>query len=88
MKQLKPLGDNVLVDLDPKEEISKGGIHIPKQAQDESVWGITRAVGGEVEDVKEGDKVFVPSHVGTSLVIEGTKHVILRESQILAKRTT
>ncbi|MBU1863984.1 MAG: co-chaperone GroES [Candidatus Omnitrophica bacterium] len=90
---VRPLGDKVLIKLIEAEEKTKGGIILPDNAKEEKAEGKIIAVGkGKVNDdgkvipleVKKGDKVIFGKYSGDEILIDGDKHKILRESEILA----
>ena len=92
---LKPLGDRVVVKPTPKEEVSKGGIVIPDTVKEKPQEGEVLAVGpGRMDDsgkriqmeVKAGDKVIYAKYAGTEIKVDDEELVILRDSDILAKR--
>jgi chaperonin GroES len=83
---LDPLSDRLLVQMVPREQISAGGIHIPEVSQMTANWGRVMARGPEVEDVQEGDEVYVTRLQGTHLVLHGVDYIIVRESECLARR--
>ena len=91
--KLKPLGDRVVVEAAPAEEMSSGGIILPDTAQEKPQQGTVAAVGpGKTNDagkevamsVKKGDKVLYGKYSGTEFAFEGTEYLIMRESDILA----
>ena len=91
--KLKPLGDRVVVEAAPAEEMSSGGIILPDTAQEKPQQGTVVAVGpGKVNDsgkevamsVKKGDKILYGKYSGTEFAFEGTEYLIMRESDILA----
>ena len=93
--KLQPLGDRVLVKPLAKEEVSRGGIVLPDTVKEKPQEGEVIAVGagkrsekGEVlpMDVKVGDVVLYAKYGGTEIKLEGDEYMILRESDILAKR--
>ena len=95
MVNLKPLGDRVVVKPTPKEEVSKGGIVIPDTVREKPQEGEVLAVGpGRIDDngkriemeVKVGDKVIYAKYAGTDIKEDDEELVILRDSDILAKR--
>ena len=95
--KLQPLGDRVVVKPMPKEEVTKGGIVLPDTAQEKPQEGKVVAVGpGKVNDegkrivmdVKKGDVVIYAKYGGTEVKIDGEELIILRESDILAKKST
>ena len=90
---LKPLGDRVVVEPIEQEEVTAGGIVLPETAKEKPMEGKILAVGpgarndkGERQplDVKVGDRVLFAKYAGTEIKHNGTKHLIMRESDILA----
>jgi chaperonin GroES len=93
--KLQPLADRVVVRPIEKEEVSKGGIVLPDTAKEKPQEGEVMAVGpGRLSedgkriaiDVKVGDKVIYAKYGGTEIKVDNEDLVILRESDILAKR--
>jgi len=93
--KLQPLADRVIVKPIEKEEMTKGGIVVPDTAKEKPQEGEVIAVGpGRLSedgkriaiDIKVGDKVIYTKYGGTEIKIEDEELVILRESDILAKR--
>ena len=91
--KVKPLADRVLVEVLEAEEKTKGGIILPDTAKEEKTEGKVIAVGagkmlesGKVQpvEVKKGDRVLFGKYSGDDLVIDGVKHKIVKESEILA----
>jgi chaperonin GroES len=96
MAKINPLGDRVVIKPTPKEEMSKGGIVLPDTAKEKPQEGEIIAVGpGKLSDdgkrlvmeVKVGDKVVYSKYAGTEFKLDDEEVVILRESDILAKRS-
>jgi len=94
--KLKPLADRVLVKPIEREEVTKGGIVLPDTAKEKPQEGKVLAVGdGRLSedgkriplDVKVGDIVIYAKYGGTEIKIEDEELIILRESDILAKKT-
>lgn len=54
--KIHPFRDNVLAQLDPVEDVSKGGIHIPGNSIREKAWA-TVVDPGDCLDVKMGDRI-------------------------------
>ena len=95
--KLQPLGDRVVVRPTPKEEVTKGGIVLPDTVKEKPQEGKVIAVGpgrltdeGKriVMDVKVGDTVIYAKYGGTEIKEDDEELIILRESDILAKRTS
>lgn len=85
---IKPLADRVLVKPAAAEEKTVSGIIIPDTAKEKPLRGEVIAVGKCTKDeemvVKEGDNVLYGKYAGTEIEIEGVKHLIMRQSDILA----
>jgi len=93
--KLEPLGDRVVVKPSTKEEVTKGGIVIPDTAKEKPQEGEVVAVGpGKMTeegkriplDVKVGDVVIYAKYGGTEIKEGDEELIILRESDILAKK--
>ncbi len=92
---LKPLADRLVVKPSEKEEMTKGGIVLPDTVKEKPQEGKVLAVGpGRMSedgkriamDVKVGDIVIYAKYGGTDIKIDDEDLVILRESDILAKK--
>ena len=85
---VKPLADRVLILPAPAEEKTIGGIIIPDTAKEKPLQGKVVAVGNGTKDeemvVKVGDEVLYGQYSGTELEFEGTKYLIMRQSDVLA----
>ena len=93
--KLQPLADRVLVKPIEKEEKTKSGIYLPDTAKEKPQEGEILAVGpGKVSDdgtrlpmdLKVGDRVIYAKYGGTEIKVDGEDLMILRESDILAKK--
>ena len=84
---IKPLADRVLV-LPTAAEEKVGGIIIPDTAKDKPLRGRIVAAGNGTKDeqmvLKEGDDVLYGKYAGTELELDGTKYLIMRQSEVLA----
>ena len=84
---VKPLADRVLV-LPAQAEEKVGGIIIPDTAKEKPQHGTVVAAGNGTKDeemvLKEGDEVLYGKYSGTELEVEGTKYLIMRQSDVLA----
>ena len=95
MVKLQPMADRVVVKPIEREEVTRGGIVLPDTAKEKPQEGEVLAVGpGRLSDdgkriameVKVGDRVIYAKYGGTEIKIEDEELVILRESDILAKK--
>ena len=85
---IKPLADRVLILPAPAEEKTIGGIIIPDTAKEKPLKGEVIAVGNGTKDeemvLKVGDTVLYGKYADTELEVEGTKYLIMRQSDVLA----
>ncbi len=85
---IKPLADRVLILPAPVEEKTSGGIIIPDSAKEKPLRGEVIAVGNGTKDeemiLKPGDQVLYGKYAGTELDLDGTKYLIMRQSDVLA----
>ena len=91
---VRPLEDRVVVRPTEAEERTSAGIYLPGSAQEKPMQGEVIAAGpGKTNDdgkrtalsVKAGDRVIYGKYSGTEVEVDGEKHIILRESELLAK---
>lgn len=94
--KLQPLADRVLVKPMEKEQKTKSGIYLPDTAKEKPQEGQVVAVGpGKLSedgkrialDIKVGDTVIYAKYGGTEIKIDDEEMIILREADILAKKT-
>ena len=85
---IQPLADRVLIQPAEAEQKTASGIIIPDTAKEKPQRGEVLAVGKGTKDyemtVKVGDKVLYGKYSGTEIDIDGTKCMIMKESDIYA----
>ncbi len=86
--KVKPLADRVLVEPNPAEEKTAGGLFIPDTAKEKPLAGKVVAAGPGTSDVKmevkAGDQVLYGKYAGTEINVDGTDYLIMKQSDILA----
>ena len=91
--KLRPLGDRVVIQPTPREEMTKSDIVLPDTAKEKPQEGKILAAGPgrltdegkrEPMDVKEGDTVLYAKYAGTEFKIEGEELLIVSQKDILA----
>ena len=94
--KLQPMGDRLVVKPTQSEEKTKSGIYIPDTAKEKPQEGKVVAVGpGKMTDegkripmdVEVGDIVIYTKYGGSEIKIDEEELIIMRESDILAKKT-
>ena len=95
--KIQPLADRIVVKPIEREEKTKTGIYLPDTAKERPQEGEVIAVGpGRLSDdgkrvamdVKVGDIVIYARYGGTEVKVDDEELIILRETDILAKKTT
>ena len=94
--KLQPMGDRLVVKPMQSEEKTKSGIYLPDTAKEKPQEGKVIAVGpgrmtedGKtriIPDVEVGDIVLYTKYGGSEIKIDGEEFIIMRESDILAKK--
>jgi len=90
--KIRPLHDRVIVKRLEEERKSAGGIVIPDNAAEKPDQGEVIAVGPgkrnedgkrEALDVKVGDRILFGTYSGSTVKIEGTEYLVMREEDIM-----
>ena len=93
--KLQPMGNRLVVKPMQTEEKTKSGIYLPDTAKEKPQEGKVVAVGpGKVTDegkripmeVEVGDIIIYAKYGGSEIKIDGEEYIIMRESDILAKK--
>ncbi len=89
---VKPLEDRVLIKPIEAESKTASGLYLPETAKEKPIRGEVVATGpgkrldngqrGQMS-VKTGDTVVFGKYAGTEVEIKGTKHLIMRENELL-----
>ena len=90
---LKPLGDRLVVQPVPREEMTKSGIVLPDTAKERPQEGTILSVGPgrtlddgsrEAMEVQAGQKILFQKYAGTEFKIEDEELLILSQKDVLA----
>ena len=94
---IQPLADRIVVKPIERKEVTKGGIVLPDTVKERPMEGKVLAVGpGRLSEdgkriameIQVGDIVMYTKYGGTEIKIDDEELMILRESDILAKKTS
>jgi chaperonin GroES len=89
---LRPLNDRIVVEPLEQDDKTTSGLYIPESAKEKPQQGRVVAAGpgarddaGKriVMDVAEGDTVLFAKYAGTEVKIDGTKYLIMKETDVL-----
>ena len=95
--KLQPMGDRLVVKPTQVEEKTKSGIYIPDTVKEKPQEGKVVAIGpGRMTDegkripmdVEVGDTIIYSKYGGSEIKIDDEELIILRESDILAKKVS
>ena len=90
---LRPLGDRVVIQPTPREEMTKSGIVLPDTAKERPQEGTILSVGPgrtlddgkrEPMEVSPGEKVLFQKYAGTEFKLDEEDLLILSQKDILA----
>ncbi len=88
MKELHPVNQNVLVDIDSnsKEQLTAGGIIIPDTVKEKPEVGKVIALSRIVDaEIAVGEQVLFKKYSGTETEFEGHNYLLIPYADILAK---
>lgn len=88
MKELQPLNQNVLLDINPskEEQKTKSGLIIPDTAKEKPQMARVIALGTiDNPAIAPGDMVLFKKYSGTEVEFEANKYLFIPYSDLLAK---
>jgi len=81
--KFEPRNNNLLVKPSEAATVSKGGIYIPDNVQQQESKGIVVSVGDGCRNLHIGYLVAYSRYGGTEIDIDKVKHVVLKDDDIL-----
>ena len=86
MKELQPINQNVLLEIEASEEKTASGIIIPDTAKEKPQFARVLAISGiEDPEIAVGDVVFYKNFSGTELEYEGKDYLMMPYADILGR---
>lgn len=88
MKELQPVNQNVLLDINDQNDVQKtaGGIYIPDTAKEKPKFAKVVALSNiDGPEIAIGDIVFYKEYSGTEIEVDGNKFLVVPYDDILAK---
>ncbi len=87
MKELQPINQNVLIEIQDKaEQKTASGIYIPDSAKEKKAFGKVISISNiENPEISAGDTVLYKEYSGTEVEFEDEKYLLIQYSDILAK---
>ena len=90
--KIRPLHDRILAKRLAEKDRTVGGLFIPDNAREKPLEALVIAVGsGKILEtgktlplsLKAGDQVLIGKYSGSDVELDGEKHIILREDDVL-----
>ena len=86
MKELQPINQHVLLEIEKSEEKTASGIIIPDTAREKPQFAKVIAISGiEKPEISVGDVVFYKNFSGTDIELDGKKYLMMPYADILGK---
>lgn len=86
MKELQPINQHVLLEVEESEEKTASGIIIPDTAKAKPQFARVVALSGiEDPEIAVGDVVFYKNFTGTELELDGKEYLMMPYADILGK---
>ena len=82
---IEPLASMVLVEIEQAAEQTTSGLLLPEEAREKMTVGTVVAVGPDVENVSEGDRVIYRKYGGMELEWMGVEFLLIKEEDLQAK---
>lgn len=81
---LAPLADRVVATREEAATKTAAGLYLPDNAKEKSQVAKVVAVGKDVKEIKDGDRIIVREYSTTDVKVEGIEYLIAKEEDILA----
>jgi chaperonin GroES len=87
MKELQPINQNVLIEIDETKELkTTSGIYLPDTSTEKKSFGKVIAVSNiENSEISVGETVLYKEYSGTKVEFENKKYLLIQYADILAK---
>lgn len=86
MKELQPINQHVLLEVEAGEEKTASGIIIPDTAKEKPTFARVLAISGiEDPEISVGDVVFYKNFSGTEIEFEGSTYLMMPYADILGR---
>ncbi len=86
MKELQPINQHVLLEIEATEEKTASGIIIPDTAKEKPQFAKVLGISGiEDPEISVGDVVFYKNFSGTELEFDGKEYLMMPYADILGR---
>ena len=80
---MNPLGKNIVAKKEEAVTQTASGILLGT-AKEKPAYAVVEAVGPEVKSIKKGDKIIFKEYSTTSIELDDTEYLIVKEDDVLA----
>lgn len=87
-ERFEPFRDRVLVARAAAEEVTKGGLFVPRSSQEKPLRGVVLNTGPDVKGTSAGETVLFGKYSGQVIIVNAEEFVLLREDEILGRVTS
>lgn len=81
---IQPLADYVVAQQEEPESKTASGLYLPGNAQEKPKVAQVLAVGKEVKQVKQGDRIIYKSYSTTEVKLGRDEYILVKEEDVLA----
>jgi len=86
--KVEAIGRRIIVLRETPEEVTEGGLIIPREAQRKVEEAVVVTVGEDCKFIKEGDRILIPWGEGTPITIGGQEALVLEEESVQVRFST
>lgn len=83
--KLVPLNKHIVVQKSANNDVTKGGIVLPRSTTENTVKAVVKYKADDVELVRVGEKILHGKYAGTEFTVNDDKFLLLKEEDIIAK---
>ncbi|MDO4271376.1 MAG: co-chaperone GroES [Candidatus Saccharibacteria bacterium] len=81
---LKPLADRVVAIREEATNTTNSGLYLPVDKKEKSQIARVVAVGDDVKEIKDDDRIIVREYSTSDIKVDGTEYIIVKEEDVLA----
>ncbi len=81
---LQPLGEYVVAQADEVANKTASGLYLPDNAAEKPKTAKVVAIGKDVKQVKNGDRIVYKSYSTTDVKVDNEEYILVKEEDILA----
>lgn len=82
--KLQPIGERIVAQAIEADNKTASGLYLPEAAKEKSKIAEVKAIGGDVKNIKTGDKIVYKEYSTTDIKVEGVDYIIVKEEDVLA----